>query len=144
MEAPPKLPPAPGPVPPQRPPRTSRLDRIFLAVGLIGAVAFVLFAFFSPTSSLISNPLTTAAEKVRLASQDKAVLNNARQLAAAADQHYLESGVAFARYSQIVGPTNYVKTLSAIAGETYPSHYTQGVTITITGVAGARTITYAP
>ncbi len=30
------------------------------------------------------------------------------------------------------------------ASETYPVAYTQGITITITGVASARTITYAP
>jgi hypothetical protein len=31
-----------------------------------------------------------------------------------------------------------------VAGESYPTDYTIGVTITITGVAGARTITFAP
>jgi type IV pilus assembly protein PilA len=31
-----------------------------------------------------------------------------------------------------------------VASETYPTNYTQGITITISGVAGARTITYAP
>jgi type IV pilus assembly protein PilA len=37
-----------------------------------------------------------------------------------------------------------VKSLGLAAGETYPSFYTQGVTITITGIANARTITYSP
>jgi type IV pilus assembly protein PilA len=62
-----------------------------------------------------------AFQKVRSSSQDKTVLNNARQLSAAADQYFLENGVS-----------------------TYPANYTQGVTLTITGVAGARTVTYAP
>ena len=35
-----------------------------------------------------------AFQKVRTSSQDKAVLNNARQLAAAADQYFLENGVS--------------------------------------------------
>src|SRR3954462_15323468 len=85
-----------------------------------------------------------AFQKVRVASQDKAVLNNARQMAAAADQYYLENGATFANSSSLVGTTNYVKALNTVASETYPDVYTQGVTITISGVANARTITYAP
>ena len=85
-----------------------------------------------------------AFQKVRVASQDKAVLNNARQIAAAADQYYLELGATYANSSSLVGSTNYVKSLNTVASETYPSNYTQGVTITISGVAGARTITYSP
>src|SRR5476651_1982209 len=78
-----------------------------------------------------------AFQKVRVASQDKAVMNNARQIAAAADQYYLEAGASFANSVSLVGSTNYVKSLTTVASETYPSNYTQGVTITITGVAGA-------
>ena len=85
-----------------------------------------------------------AFQKVRVASQDKAVLNNARQMAAAADQYYLENGATSALSSALVGATNYVKALNTVASEGYPVGYTQGITITITGVANARTITYAP
>jgi type IV pilus assembly protein PilA len=85
-----------------------------------------------------------AFQKVRVASQDKAVLNNARQMAAAADQYYLENGATFAASTSLVGPTSYVKALNTVASEAYPDNYTQGITITITGIANARTITYAP
>ena len=85
-----------------------------------------------------------AFQKVRIASQDKAVLNNARQMAAAADQYYLEAGASFANSSSLVGATSYVKALNTVANEGYPAGYTQGLTITITGVANSRTITYAP
>lgn len=85
-----------------------------------------------------------AFQKVRTSSQDKAVLNNARQLAAAADQYFLENGVSSVEQGNLVGAANYVKALNAVAGETYPTGFTQGQTITITGVAGQRTITYAP
>jgi len=81
-------------------------------------------------------------QKVRNSSQDKSVLNNARQLAAAADQYMMEFGVSAAPYGSLVGPTNYVKNLNLVANETYPTNYTQGVTITVTGIAGARTLTY--
>jgi len=85
-----------------------------------------------------------AFQKVRVASQDKAVLNNARQMAAAADQYYLENGATWAASSSLVGATNYVKALNTVANESYPTNYTQGITITISGVASSRTITYAP
>ncbi len=86
----------------------------------------------------------SAAQKVRASSQDKAVMCPIRQLSAAADQYYLENGVSLARYSDLVGATNYVKAVNTVAGEVYPVYYTQGVTITVTGVAGVRTVTYAP
>jgi type IV pilus assembly protein PilA len=85
-----------------------------------------------------------AFQKVRQSSQDKAVLNNARQLSAAADQYFLENGVSSVASDDLVGATNYVKALNTVASETYPAGFTQGITITISGIAGARTVTYAP
>ena len=85
-----------------------------------------------------------AFQKVRTSSQDKAVLNNARQLAAAADQYFLENGVSTVSQGNLVGASNYVKALNLVANETYPASYTQGTTITVLGVGGSRTITYAP
>jgi type IV pilus assembly protein PilA len=85
-----------------------------------------------------------AFQKVRINSQDKAVLNNARQLSAGADQYYLENGVSTVTLSDLIGPTTYVKALNSVAKETYPVGFTQGITVTITSVAGTRTITYAP
>jgi type IV pilus assembly protein PilA len=85
-----------------------------------------------------------AFQKVRIASQDKAVLNNARQLSAAADQYYLEAGASYAASTSLVGATNYVKAINTVASEIYPDNYTQGITVTISNVANARTITYSP
>jgi type IV pilus assembly protein PilA len=85
-----------------------------------------------------------AFQKVRQSSQDKAVLNNARQLSAAADQYYLENGVSTVALTNLVGSDKYVKAINTVAGETYPTNYTQGITITIDAIAGARTVTYAP
>jgi type IV pilus assembly protein PilA len=85
-----------------------------------------------------------AFQKVRTSSQDKAVLNNARQLAAAADQYFLENGVSSVSQGNLVGATNYVKALNLVANESYPDAFTQGQTITVAGIAGQRTITYAP
>ena len=83
-------------------------------------------------------------QKVRLASQDKAVLNNARQLSGAADQYMTEFGGTTVALTTLVGPTNYVKFLNTVAGETYPTNFTAGVTVTVNGVGNARTVTYSP
>jgi type IV pilus assembly protein PilA len=85
-----------------------------------------------------------AFQKVRQSSQDKAVLDNARQLSVGADQYFLENGVSTVAWSDLVGPDAYVKEVKTVAGETYPTVFTQGQAITITGVAGARTITHTP
>jgi type IV pilus assembly protein PilA len=85
-----------------------------------------------------------AFQKVRQSSQDKAVLNNARQLSAAADQYFLENGVSTVASTDLVGSDKYVKAVNTVAGESYPANFTQGITITIGGVAGQRTVTYAP
>ena len=85
-----------------------------------------------------------AFQKVRQASQDKTVLNNARQLSAAADQYYLEQGVSTVTLANLVGTSNYVKALHLVAKEPYTGAFTQGEAITIDSVAGVRTITYAP
>ncbi len=93
---------------------------------------------------LLASMAIPAFQKVRTASQDKAVLNNARQLSAASDQYYLENGVSTVTLSDLLGPTSYIKALNTVALETYPSYFTQGTTITIQSVAGSRTITYSP
>src|SRR6266704_5268562 len=59
-----------------------------------------------------------AFQKVRRSSQDKAVLNNARQLSAAADQYFLENGGSSVTQGALVGSTNYVKSLNLVASET--------------------------
>jgi type IV pilus assembly protein PilA len=93
---------------------------------------------------LLASMAIPAFQKVRTNSQDKAILNNARQLSAASDQYYLENGVSTVTISDLIGPTTYIKALNSVAKETYPLAFTQGITITVQSVAGARTITYSP
>jgi type IV pilus assembly protein PilA len=83
-----------------------------------------------------------AFQKVRSSSQDKTVLNNMRQLGAAADQYFLEFGTSTAQLTSLVGSSAYVKALNTVANESYPTDYTQGSPIIVTGIAGARTLTY--
>src|SRR5512141_3149861 len=108
--------------------RKSTKGFIFVEIMIVVVIIGLLAAMAIP-----------AFQKVRTSSQDKAVLNNARQLAAAADQYFLENGVSSVAQSNLVGASNYVKSLNLVASETYPTGFTQGVTISILGVAGVRT-----
>ena len=85
-----------------------------------------------------------AFQKVRNASQEKAVINNLRQLASAADQYMLETGSTNAAYASLVGngPAYYVRTIEQVADENYT-----GITINITSssvsaTVNGRTISY--
>jgi len=65
-----------------------------------------------------------AFQKVRTTSQQKTITNNLRQLASAADQYFLEEGLTTVTSGELVGSNKYVKEVSAVAGETYPSPIT--------------------
>ena len=114
---------------------TTRLNRGFTLVEIMIVVVIL---------GLLAAMAIPAFQKVRTSSQDKAVMNNARQLAAAADQYFLENGVSSVTQGALVGSTNYFKSLNLVATETYPAGYTQGEAITVLAIAGQRTITYAP
>lgn len=85
-----------------------------------------------------------AFQKVRASSQDKAVLNNLRQLGSAADQYFLEHGVSEVAFTALVGTESqkYIKSIQTVAGETYDATIKQGAGVSATGIAGARTISY--
>jgi type IV pilus assembly protein PilA len=86
-----------------------------------------------------------AFQKVRASSQDKAVTNNLRQLASAADQYFLETGETDVQSADLVGTesTNYIKVINTVAQEVYTTNIVQGGAVTADGVAGLRTITYS-
>ncbi len=60
-----------------------------------------------------------AFNKVRATSQDKAVTNNLRQYASAAQQYMLDDGVATVGYTNIVGSGLHISTVDTVANETY-------------------------
>ena len=79
-----------------------------------------MVSMYNPvTVGIMAAMAIPAFQKVRQASQEKAVLNNLRMLAAAADQYYLEHGVNTANYDDLVGPEKYIKRLVPVAGEDY-------------------------
>ncbi|MEO0055010.1 MAG: Fimbrial protein precursor [Verrucomicrobiota bacterium] len=112
---------------------TQRRPRGFTLVEIMVVIVFI---------GLLIALAVPALQKVRLAAQDKAVLNNLRQLGAAANQYFVEFGVSEVSFSSLVGREGYVKSLPIVANETYPNTYVQGTPITAAGIAGSRTVTY--
>lgn len=78
-------------------------------------------AYNPVTIGLMAAMAIPAFQKVRASSQEKAIINNLRQLEAAAEQYYLENGVDTTTYDKLVGPESdkYIRKIESVAGEIY-------------------------
>mgnify|MGYP007051730592 CR=1 FL=1 len=75
---------------------------------------------------------------------ERAIMNNLRQLAAATEQFYLEHGRTSASYDDLVGPTKYVKSLTAHDGEDYRKiQFVPGKPLSVT-TSNGYTVTLTP
>ena len=85
-----------------------------------------------------------AFNKVRATSQDKAVTNNLRQVAAAAQQFMLDTGSATVALTDIVGTgtDKYISSISGVADETYTGIVVTTLSTSITTTVNGRVITY--
>lgn len=81
----------------------------------------VLVAVYNPvTVGMMAAMAIPAFNKTRASSQDALIDSNLRQLSAAADQYYLETGKDTATYDDLVGPEKYIREeLESVAGENY-------------------------
>lgn len=87
-------------------------------------------AYANPvTVGLLAAMAIPAFQKVKTTSQEKAVLNNLRQLASAADQYFLENGLNTVEVSKLIGPNAYIRSFEPVAGETYPETINMGEAI---------------
>lgn len=102
-----------------------------------GFAAREILVVLALVAGILTTVTYTGYRKVRRLSEDKAGLCVIRQLAAAADRHYLENGVSTVELRQLAGAANYVSTVHTAAGESYPVRYSRGLTMTVTGVAGS-------
>jgi type IV pilus assembly protein PilA len=95
---------------------------------------------------LLAAMAVPAFQKVRASSQDKTVANNLRQLVSGAEQYFTEAGVSSVTSVTLMGTNSsqYVKTFQTVAGEAYTSTILMATAVTASGIAGARTVTYAP
>ncbi|HEX2853129.1 MAG TPA: hypothetical protein VHO24_07820 [Opitutaceae bacterium] len=75
----------------------------------------------------------------------RGVLNNLRQISAAADQYFLETGKTSVTLTELVGPTKYIRRLVPLDGESYDGlQLKQGAgPLTISTVQGVS-VSYAP
>lgn len=79
-----------------------------------------------------------------VASQQRAILNNLRQIAAARDQFILENGRPPASIDELVGETKYIRRLVPVVGENYSALLMQqGQPLVVTAENG-MTVTYDP
>ena len=85
-----------------------------------------------------------AFQKVRATSQDKAVLNNLRQFASAAQQYMLETGAVTADYTDLVGTDLWSGTIESVGTEEYATLTvaTNTTQISITSPSG-NDVTYS-
>jgi type IV pilus assembly protein PilA len=106
------------------------LVEIMIVVAIIGLLAAMAVPTFA---------------KIRATSQDKAIMNNLRQLGSGANQYFTEAGVSSVSSTTLVGTdsSQYVKTFQTVAGESYTDTLLNGSPITASGIAGARTVTYS-
>jgi type IV pilus assembly protein PilA len=111
------------------------IDLILVPWGVMVATVLILCAI------AVGGP---AFQKVRDSSQHKAILNNLRQIAAAADQFYLENGVNKVSLSELIGPDKYIKSLTPVDGERYDDiQLEQGRPIMVKRPSG-EVVAYAP
>ena len=117
--------------------KNSRSNKGFTLVEIMIVVVII---------GLLAAMAIPAFQKVRASSQEKTIVNNLRQLSAAAQQYFLEYGASTVSYSSLVGPSLYIKVINKVAGETYPTTLNQtDQTITATGssVAGKPDISFS-
>ncbi len=83
-----------------------------------------------------------AFQKVRATSQEKTIVNNLRQLATAADQYFLETGLTTVTSDELVGTETdkYVRQISQVAQEEYPATIT--TTTTQLTTSGTPVVTF--
>ncbi len=99
-----------------------------------------MIGFYNPvTVGLMAAMAIPAFQKVRTASQQKAITNNLRQFSAAGQQYMLENGKDQATYSDLVGPEpgKYIRELKPVAGEDY-THLVIHATDTVLSVRTAN------
>jgi type IV pilus assembly protein PilA len=106
------------------------LVEIMIVVVIIGLLAAMAIPAFS---------------KVRASARGKAITNNLRQIASAAQQYMLEQGVSSVSESLLEGTAtnNYIRPIALVSGETYSGlSLTSTVTQLSTSESDGTTVTF--
>jgi type IV pilus assembly protein PilA len=109
-----------------------------MGISLAGLIMGYVSIAVVPMFGLMAAMAIPAFQKVREASLDKAMHNNARLLQAASEQYYLEHNVSVVNLADLVGPgaDRYIKSLTPVAGETYPVKLVKGQPIVVQKING--------
>lgn len=72
------------------------------------------------SSRIVDAPAGASGSTTKISSETSfAIISNLRQISAAADQYYMETGRNTTSLDQLVGATKYIKQLNPVAGEDY-------------------------
>jgi len=109
--------------------RAFTLVEIMIVAAIIGMLAALAIPAFT---------------KARQASREKAITNNLRQFAAAAQQYILENGVTQAAYSDLVGvgTAYYIQSINTVANEDYTTITVLNATTQISVSSAVITVSY--
>jgi type IV pilus assembly protein PilA len=127
--------------------RTNLADGILVQSNLNRSLKqdVAMIAVYNPaTLGLMAAMAVPAFQKVRTSAQEKAVLNNLRQIAAAADQYYLENNVDTVELEKLVGPDAFIKELKPVAGEDYGELILQSGEPLVIHLPDGREVRYDP
>ena len=99
-----------------------------------------------PAATTAQSPTETTPPKTaaRLSTAERqSIMNNLRQLTAAADQYYIHTGKTTVTLDELVGPTGYVKRIDLVVGENYRTiKFVQGLPLEVTTASGEK-VSYA-
>ena len=117
------------------PPQKFKPSKISVVLAVLAVISLAMLAW----------PAYATYRASKAHSQDLSVTSNLRIIASGADQYYVDRGVSSIALTLLAGTNSsqYFQ-LRTVANETYPAVLVQGQAITASGIAGARTITYAP
>ena len=144
----------PLPPPPEPPPQTQKIaslreqnERLRAEVDRLTALNSSLSrsrVVVPAPAPVVAAPNAAEIQAIRSISQQKAMLNNLRQIAAARDQFQLENGRPPASMDELVGETKYIRRLNPVDGENYAGlSLFAGSPLTVTTLNGVS-VTYDP
>jgi hypothetical protein len=112
----------------------------YSSLSLLALVSLLCLAAPLFSSAKAGDPAPAKSAAAPLTSkQAREIKANLRQLSAAADQYYLETGTLKTTYAELVAPTKYVKQVKSVVGEDYAAvQFEYGKPLVVTTPKGEK------